>query len=84
MNTILPQTIDKGLYKISDLDSNFDRIAIKLGIISICSVALSCYTSPTSSFVPQEDDTKHPIFCVGQMPKNLPSGRLLVTFKATE
>ncbi len=36
----------------SVLSMNFDRITINLGIISICPVALSCYTSPTSSLVP--------------------------------
>jgi hypothetical protein len=44
---------NKGLYKKS---ISFDRITIKLRIISICPVALSCYTSPTSSRVPREDE----------------------------
>ncbi len=56
----------------SSIHSNFDRITTKLGIISICSVALSCYTLPTSSRVSPASF---------KCRKIRPAGRLLVTFK---
>jgi hypothetical protein len=65
------KSTNKGLYETPVFGSYFDRIAIKLGIISICPVALSCYTLPTSSLVPREDVGKHLTSCVGRMPKNL-------------
>jgi hypothetical protein len=68
---------NEGLYETPISGGNFDEITIKLGIISICPVALSCYTLPTSSLVPQEDDGKHLTSCVGQMPNNLPSGQII-------
>jgi hypothetical protein len=37
----------------------------------------------TSFLVLREDNAKHLTTCVGQMPKNLPAGKLLVTFQAT-
>ncbi len=59
VNTILrSQTTDKGLYETSALDSNFDRITIKLVIISICPVALSCYTSPSSGLLRRSNAKK--------------------------
>ena len=71
------KSINEGLYETSVSGGNFDGITIKLGIISICPVALSCYSSPTSSLVPREDDGKHLTSCVGQMPNNLPSGQII-------
>ncbi len=47
------------LYKTPDSGGDFDKITIKLRIISICPVAVSCYTSPKISLVPREDDGKH-------------------------
>jgi hypothetical protein len=66
---------NEGLYETSVLYSNYDEIAIKLGIISIYPVTLSCYTSPTSSLISRDDDGKHLTTCVGQKLKNLPSGQ---------
>ena len=77
------KSTNKGLYETPVSGGNFDEITIKLGIISICPVALSCYSSPTSSLVPREDDGKYLTSCVGQMPKICTAGRFLVTFKAT-
>ena len=71
------KSTNKGLYETPVSGGNFDGITIKLGIISICPVALSCYSSPTSSLVPREDDGKHLTSCVGQMPNNLPSGQII-------
>ncbi len=51
-NTIFHlKSTTKGPYKTTVLGSNFDGNtgAIKLGIISICPVVLSYYTSPTDS-----------------------------------
>ncbi len=77
------KSTNKGLCETSDLDSNFDKITMKLGIISICPVAWSCYTSPTSSLVPWEDDWKHWPPASVECQKICPTGRLLVTIKAT-
>ena len=71
------KSTNQRLYEIFLLGSNFDGIAMKLGIISICPVAFSCYTSPSSSRVPREDDGMHLTSCVGQMPNNLPSGQVV-------
>ncbi len=71
------KSTNKGLYETPFSGGTFDRITIKLGIISICPVALSGYTSPTSSLVPREDDGKHLTSCRVQMPNNLPSGQII-------
>ena len=75
--------------KTAVLSGDFDRIAMKFGMISICTVALSCYAC-----LPLEDDGEHLGSCVSRMPNNVPStsvkcrisypaGRSLVKFKAT-
>ena len=71
------KSTNKGLYETPVSGGNFDGITIKLGIISICPVALSCHSSPSSCLVPREDDGKHLTSCVGQMPNNLPSGQII-------
>ncbi len=71
------KSTNKGLYETFVFGSNFDRIAIKLGIISICPVALSCSTLPTYSWGTKENGGKHLTSCVGQIPKNLPSGQII-------
>ncbi len=70
-------TIKKELYETSIFGSNFDRITIKLRIISICPVVLLFYTLPTSFLVHREDNGKHLTTCVGQMPKNLLNEQIL-------
>ncbi len=70
------KSTNKGLYKTSIFDSIFDRITIKLGIISICLPTSFVMLHFADNF-PREDDGKYITSRVGQMPKNLPRGQII-------